>query len=278
MGCFCNSERIKKEFIYLNRNPVVNIGSVVALVEENNYYRWKSCLLGPKCTCYSGGYFELEIILPNDYPYSAPKIIFTTPIYHPNVCNCESSNYISLGQVSFNALSKWNSSNTIKEMIIKLYAIFYFPYLACPYSLEIAKEYKENRLLYEKKVQYFVKKYATPFSTRKNFNKFWDFSCNENYLNTMIINKNENITFKKDNYDENKVISITLELNGIYERKVDCKCNELLKDIVKRTFDKNELPEKSNILYIMNSKRIDPETPIGYIGINLAEITIIFDN
>lgn len=41
--------------------------------------------LGPQGTCYAGGKFRAEVLLPEDYPMSAPKVVFDTKIYHPNI-------------------------------------------------------------------------------------------------------------------------------------------------------------------------------------------------
>jgi ubiquitin-conjugating enzyme E2 N len=40
---------------------------------------------GPPGTCYEGGKFKAELLLPDDYPMSPPKVIFDTKIYHPNI-------------------------------------------------------------------------------------------------------------------------------------------------------------------------------------------------
>lgn len=40
---------------------------------------------GPSDSPYQGGLFRAEVYLPDDYPMSAPKVVFTTKIYHPNI-------------------------------------------------------------------------------------------------------------------------------------------------------------------------------------------------
>lgn len=40
---------------------------------------------GPSQSPYEGGFFKLELFLPEDYPMEPPKARFLTKIYHPNI-------------------------------------------------------------------------------------------------------------------------------------------------------------------------------------------------
>lgn len=40
---------------------------------------------GPSDTPYEGGCFRVIIKYPNDYPLNPPALIFTPPIWHPNI-------------------------------------------------------------------------------------------------------------------------------------------------------------------------------------------------
>ena len=265
MNSLDNLERLKNEFKNLQYNSIPPIGCSVALFDEDNIYRWRVTLLGPQDTYYRGGLFFLEIIFPEDYPNKATKINFITPIYHPNVNNRKSSDdYISLGQVSFNAINNWKPSSKIKEIIIKLYAIFYFPNIDLSYSSEITNEYKYNRDLYEKKVIYFTNKYANTSNTfpEKKYDEDWDFSFNEDDLNSMEIKPEKEMAYIEE-YDANELITLNIEINGIFEEKIDCKLGELTKDVIKRVFDKIKIPEKNNTLFIYNCKRIELNKSIG---------------
>ena len=42
-------------------------------------------ITGPQGSPYSGGRFQIEIILPETYPFVAPKFRFITKVWHPNV-------------------------------------------------------------------------------------------------------------------------------------------------------------------------------------------------
>lgn len=44
-------------------------------------------ITGPEDSPYEEGRFELELSLPEHYPFEPPKVRFVTPIYHPNIDN-----------------------------------------------------------------------------------------------------------------------------------------------------------------------------------------------
>lgn len=46
---------------------------------------YTSSISGPQGTCYGGGKFKAEVLLPDDYPMTPPKVVFDTKIYHPNI-------------------------------------------------------------------------------------------------------------------------------------------------------------------------------------------------
>ena len=57
-------ERIKKEFKDLNHYPITDLGITVGLVEEDNLFKWRLILVGPKDTSYRGGLFVFYLIFP----------------------------------------------------------------------------------------------------------------------------------------------------------------------------------------------------------------------
>merc|ERR1719235_1796081 len=59
---------------------------------ENLRY-WRVLIEGPQGSPFEGGIFALNVVVPDDYPFQAPRITFETPIYH---CNTNDSGKICL--------------------------------------------------------------------------------------------------------------------------------------------------------------------------------------
>ena len=174
-------KRIKQEFEDLNKNPIVNIGASIILVDVDNIFEWESTLLGPKDTSYSGGLFYLSIKFPNNYPQTAPEVCFKNPIYHVNV-NPHKPKFPgdhSLGHVCFSTLNWWKPEYTIREVLIDIFVLLYLGNPDTPYGIERINEFRNNRPLFEKKIKYFTKKYANPLKGRKNYDSDWDFTFKE---------------------------------------------------------------------------------------------------
>ena len=55
------------------------------LTDETDIFQWKAHIAGPKDSPYEGGTFELSLHCPDTYPLAPPKVLFVTPVFHPNV-------------------------------------------------------------------------------------------------------------------------------------------------------------------------------------------------
>lgn len=52
---------------------------------NNDFKHWKGYIKGPEDTPYEGGFFQIDITMPPEYPYKPPKMRFETKIWHPNI-------------------------------------------------------------------------------------------------------------------------------------------------------------------------------------------------
>ena len=270
---------LNEEFKDLSNCPIYNIGVTVGLINEDNIFEWRFTLLGPKETSYELGTFYGKIIFSEDYPEMRPIISFITPIYHPNVKHLKDNNHsVPLGNVSVNFINDWNPGTKIREILAKLYTIFYMANPECCYDKNIGKEYKENRGLYELKVKYFTEKYASTFNL-KEYDKDWDFTIDEkdpkfiklkeqlnkdkndgtNNSNKSIDNNQVNKQIKKTNSpdeNENNGIKLTFYFSGD-KIEIQCKSNDIIRDVISRVKSRFSWKNISNeIMYIYCCKRI----------------------
>ena len=76
------SLRIQKEIAMMNKDPIKGIRIIP---DPQDFHLFTVYLDGPTETPYEGGVFHCDLMLPEDYPMSAPKILFNTKIFHPNI-------------------------------------------------------------------------------------------------------------------------------------------------------------------------------------------------
>merc|ERR1712093_77563 len=103
---------------------------------------WKGYLVGPSATPYEGGHFVLDISIPEEYPYSPPKVKFDTKIWHPNISS-------QTGAICLDVLGKeWSPALTIRTALLSIQALLSAPEPSDPQDAEVAEMYKSNRPLF----------------------------------------------------------------------------------------------------------------------------------
>ena len=97
---------------------------------------WKGRLNGPKWSPYEGGCFVIDIKIPSNYPYSAPKMKFDTKIWHPNVSS-------QTGAICLDILGKeWSPALTIRTALLSIQALLSTPEPNDPLDAQVASMYK----------------------------------------------------------------------------------------------------------------------------------------
>lgn len=82
----------------------------------NNLLAWTATISGPAETPYAGLFFKLSFSFPTTYPYSAPTVLFKTPIYHPNV---DFSGRICLDILK----DKWSAVYNVQSVLLSLQSL-----------------------------------------------------------------------------------------------------------------------------------------------------------
>ena len=153
--------RAMKEFQDFQKISKKNHSVQVKLV-GNDYRHWKGRIKGPIDTCYEGGIFDVDIIIPDGYPFKPPKMKFDTKIWHPNISSVT-------GAICLDILkNEWTPALTIRTALISLQALMCEPVPNDPQDAVVAKQYLTNIKLFNETAKHWVEEYANP---QKNIQK-----------------------------------------------------------------------------------------------------------
>jgi ubiquitin-conjugating enzyme E2 C len=83
---------------------------------DGNLLSWTATITGPTETPYENLNLKLSFSFPNTYPYSAPTVLFKTPIYHPNV---DFSGRICLDILK----DKWSAVYNVQTVLLSLQSL-----------------------------------------------------------------------------------------------------------------------------------------------------------
>jgi len=149
------TKRLQKE---LQQLMVNGDSEATAFPKNDDLFDWIALIKGSAGTVYEGLSYKLSIKFPQDYPFSAPKIMFCTPCFHPNVD--------SHGNICLDILKeKWSAAYTVRTILLSLRSLLSEPNNESPLNGHAAtlwqdqEEYK--RVLLQK---YEHVKEATPSS------------------------------------------------------------------------------------------------------------------
>ena len=187
-------------------------------------------LEGPKATPYEYGIFRVKLIISNEFPTQAPKGLFITKIFHPNISE--------KGEICVNTLKKdwnpsqWNLYNLFE--VIKCLLIVPFPQSAL--NEEAGKLFMENYDEYFK----IAKMYTNIYAMKNNGNS--NVTNNNNDDDIEMEDKCE-----KDNIGMRNNVSIYSQSEMKVNRNM--MDNDINLDIIRR---RSEIPRSNYNLNNLN--------------------------
>lgn len=146
-----SAKRIRKELDNIKNDPPVNCS---AGPDNDDIFNWSATVMGPQGSPYEGGVFYLNIVFPQNYPFKPPKITFVTKVYHPNI---NSSGGICLDILK----DQWSPALTIDKVLLSICSLLTNPNPDDPLVLDIANQYKNNRIAYDMTAREWTQYYAT---------------------------------------------------------------------------------------------------------------------
>lgn len=143
--------RLEKELRDLNNDPIAQISA--GPIDSEDLYNWVATITGPEGTPYQGGMFSLKIKFLASYPFTAPKVSFTTKIYHPNIS--------STGDICIDILKEmWSPALTISKVLLSICTMLDTPNPDDPLVPEIGQLYKTDRVRYNQVAQEWTRRYG----------------------------------------------------------------------------------------------------------------------
>ncbi|KAK3370481.1 ubiquitin-conjugating enzyme/RWD-like protein [Podospora didyma] len=145
--------RIAKELADIH-NDKDNSGVLAHPIDPSNLTHLKGTFPGPPDTPYAGGTFQVDIIIPDMYPFKSPIMKFDTKIWHPNVSSVT-------GAICLDTLGTgWSPVGTIKMALISLRMLLESPNPKDPQDAEVAKMLMENPSQFAQKAHDWAVKHA----------------------------------------------------------------------------------------------------------------------
>ncbi|KAJ6555011.1 ubiquitin-conjugating enzyme/RWD-like protein [Mycena vulgaris] len=145
--------RVNKEIADCKNDKTSNIR--IDLIDSSPFHL-KGSFPGPEDTPYQGGHFEVDIVIPESYPFQPVKMKFITKVYHPNVSSAS-------GAICLDILKDaWSPVLTLKSTLISLQSLLCSPEPNDPQDAEVAKHYTTSKHSFEETAIYWTKTYATP--------------------------------------------------------------------------------------------------------------------
>ncbi|XP_065572384.1 ubiquitin-conjugating enzyme E2 T-like isoform X2 [Artemia franciscana] len=109
-------------------------------------------------TPYQGGKFDIEITIPERYPFEAPGVRFTTPVYHPNIDN---RGRICMDLLKSQPTGTWKPTIHLSHLLISVQLLLSEPNPNDPLMPEIAEEFLKNREKFNATARSWTAEHAT---------------------------------------------------------------------------------------------------------------------
>ncbi|XP_012872817.1 PREDICTED: ubiquitin-conjugating enzyme E2 T [Dipodomys ordii] len=148
------ASRLKRELQMLATDPPPGI---TCWQEKDQMDDLRAQILGGTNTPYEKGIFNLEVIIPERYPFEPPQIRFLTPIYHPNI---DSAGRICLDVLKLPPKGAWRPSLNIATVLTSIQLLMSEPNPDDPLMADISSEFKYNKPVFLKNARQWTEKHA----------------------------------------------------------------------------------------------------------------------
>ncbi|KAI5858813.1 ubiquitin-conjugating enzyme/RWD-like protein [Tricharina praecox] len=143
------TKRLQTELMQLMMSSTPGISAFPR--DGNDLLHWTATINGPEGTPYDGLKFKLSLEFPTNYPMVAPTVLFTTPMFHPNV---DMSGRICLDilKVRYHAgeMEKWSAVYNIQSILLSLQSLLGEPNNKSPLNGQAADLWDKDPAEYKR--------------------------------------------------------------------------------------------------------------------------------
>ena len=154
-------KNLTRAFRSLQTNPCEYFS--VSLIDDD-LFRWRVTILGPRDTLYEDGFFPAELDFPDDYPNSPPTMKFLCPMFHPNIGK-DGVVCISIlhkpGRDQFDyekESERWLPIHTVESIVISVISMLSDPNCESPLNVEANRVYMNDKEEYKRRVRKCVRR------------------------------------------------------------------------------------------------------------------------
>ncbi|XVF11460.1 hypothetical protein REPUB_Repub08aG0029500 [Reevesia pubescens] len=148
--------RVQKELQECSREK--DSSGIRVSPKSDNLSRLIGIIPGPLGTPYEGGSFEIDIALPDGYPFEPPKMKFVTKVWHPNISS-------QSGAICLDILKdQWSPALTLKTALLSVQALLSAPEPDDPQDAVVAQQYLREYQTFVGTARYWTESFAKPSS------------------------------------------------------------------------------------------------------------------
>jgi len=147
-------QRIQREFREVVKSEEVAKSGVELTLVKEDLTELSGTIKGPPDTPYEGGTYQVEIKIPDTYPFNPPKVRFVTKIWHPNISSVT-------GAICLDILKdQWAAAMTLRTVLLSLQALLAAPEPDDPQDAVVARQYSDNYSAFKLTAQHWATAYA----------------------------------------------------------------------------------------------------------------------